>query len=42
MFSIKSGQDFRVELWWEGVYFFVSRDLRWGLFVFLTGEICII
>lgn len=34
MFSVKSGQDFSAELWWEGMYFFVRRYLGWGLFVF--------
>lgn len=42
MFSVKSSQDFSVELWWEGVYFFVSRYLGWGSVCFLSSEICII
>lgn len=34
MFSVQSGQDFSVEWWCEGVYFYVSRYSGWGLCLF--------
>lgn len=34
MFSVKSGQDFSVEWWCQGVYFYVRRYFGWGLCLF--------